>query len=308
MRTPTDTRPDAPRRRVDGVLLLDKPVGLTSNAALQRVKHLFRADKAGHTGTLDPAASGLLPVCFGEATKFAHMLLDADKSYVATLRLGITTSTGDAEGERVRERAVEASRAEIEAVLPRFVGEIAQCPPRHAALKYRGRNYYEYARAGIEIPRAERIVVVKELRIEAWSPPEVELRVRCGKGTYIRVLAEDIGEALGCGAHLAALRRIATGSFDLAAASSLDALTALQEAERDRRLLAPDALVAALPRLDLDPDEETRMRRGQSILRDGLADGTYRAYAGDLFAGVAHCVGGRLRARRLMAGSSTRIS
>ncbi|HXX84723.1 MAG TPA: tRNA pseudouridine(55) synthase TruB [Casimicrobiaceae bacterium] len=289
------------RRRVDGVLLLDKPVGLTSNAALQRVKRLYRAEKAGHTGTLDPLASGLLPICLGEATKFAHMLLDADKSYVATIRLGVTTSTADAEGEVLRARPIEVSRDDVEAVLPRFVGTIAQRPPRHAALKYRGRNYYEYARAGVEIPRAERNVVVSELALEHWSPPDFVIWVRCGKGTYVRVLAEDIGEALGCGAHLAALRRAATGGFDLRAAATLETLATLSEAERDLRLLATDALVAALPRIDLTADEAARLRQGQAVARAGVPEGIYRVYATDVFAGVAHSHHGKLQPRRLVA-------
>src|SRR5438067_11267681 len=195
------------RRRVDGVLLLDKSVGLSSNAALQQAKRRFRAEKAGHTGTLDPLATGLLPICLGEATKFAHLLLDADKTYIATLRLGTTTTTGDAEGEVVRTRVVAASRKHLEDVLPRFVGRIAQVPPRYSALKRDGRNYYEYAREGVEIVRTAREVEVRDIVLTSWRAPEVELRVHCGKGTYIRALAEDIGEALGCGAHLAALSR-----------------------------------------------------------------------------------------------------
>jgi tRNA pseudouridine55 synthase len=289
------------RRRVDGVLLLDKPVGVTSNEALQRVKRLYRAEKAGHTGTLDPLASGLLPICFGEATKFAHTLLDAEKSYVATIRMGVTTSTADAEGEVLRERPVEVSRGDVEAVLPRFVGTIAQLPPRHAALKFQGRNYYEYARAGIDIPRAEREVVVSELALDRWSPPDFTLRVRCGKGTYVRVLAEDIGEALGCGAHLAALRRTATGGFALDAAATLEMLATLPEARRDLRLLATDALVIALPRLDLDRGEAASLRQGQRIACAGLPDGAYRTYAAGVFAGVAHSHQGSLRPRRLVA-------
>src|SRR4249920_288764 len=192
------------RRRVDGVLLLDKPVGLSSNAALQQAKRRFRAEKAGHTGTLDPLASGLLPICFGEATKFAHMLLEGDKTYAATVRLNLTTTTGDAEGDPVDERPVHVSRRDIEGALARFVGPIAQIPPRHAALKYRGRNYYEYAREGIEIPRAARSVDVNAIELVDWAAPDAVLRVACSKGTYVRVLAEDIGRALGSCAHLVA--------------------------------------------------------------------------------------------------------
>jgi tRNA pseudouridine55 synthase len=292
------------RRRIDGVLLLDKPVGWTSNAALQQAKRLYRAEKAGHTGTLDPAASGLLPICFGEATKFAQMLLDADKSYVATIRLGVTTTTGDVEGEVVREQPVGVEREDIQAVLPRFVGSIQQRPPRYAALKYRGRNYYEYARAGIDIPRTARDVVVKELALERWSSPDAQLRICCSKGTYVRALAEDIGEALGCGAHLAQLRRTATGGFELASAASLVLLEELSPVARDLRLLKPEVLVAALPRVDLAPEEATRVRHGQSIARVELVDGAYRTYASNAFAGVAHSFRGRLQPWRLVAQSA----
>src|SRR5947199_10295601 len=215
------------RRRLDGVLLLDKTRGLSSNAALQRAKRLYRAEKAGHTGTLDPLATGLLPICFGEATKFAQLLLDADKTYVATLRLGLTTTTGDAEGEVLATRPVVSSADELKAVLPRFVGRIAQVPPRHSALKRDGRKYYEYAREGLEIVRTAREVEVRDIELTSWRAPEVELRVHCGKGTYIRALAEDIGEALGCGAHLAALSRTGAGEFALAHAVTLDALAEL---------------------------------------------------------------------------------
>jgi len=292
------------RRRINGVLLLDKPVGWTSNAALQQAKRLYRAEKAGHTGTLDPAASGLLPICFGEATKFAQMLLDADKRYVATIRLGVTTSTGDVEGEVVRQQPVRVEREDIQAVLPRFVGSIQQRPPRYAALKYRGRNYYEYARAGVDIPRTARNVVVKELTLERWSSPDAQLRICCSKGTYVRALAEDIGEALGCGAHLAQLRRTATGGFDLTGAATLALLDELSEVARDLRLLNPDVLVDALPRVDLAPEEAARVRHGQSIARAELVDGAYRTYASNAFAGVAHSFRGRLQPWRLVAQSS----
>lgn len=301
---PIRPRGRAPWRKVDGVLLLDKPVGLSSNAALQRARRLYRAEKAGHTGTLDPLAGGLLPVCFGEATKFAHMLLDADKVYAATVRLGSTTTTGDAEGDRVDARPVVVSRRDIEAALPRFVGPIAQIPPRHAALKFQGRNYYEYARAGVDIPRVAREVVVHELAVAAWKPPDLELRVTCGKGTYVRVLAEDLGAVLGCGAHLAALRRVASGGFAVDAAVALDALAALDEAARDALLLPIDTLVAGTPRVDLGAGEAWRLGRGQAVARPDLADGDYRAYAGDAFVGVVRSNGGVVRARRLRAAAN----
>jgi len=289
------------RRRVDGVLLLDKSIGLSSNAALQQVKRLFRAEKAGHTGTLDPLASGLLPICFGEATKFAHMLLDADKTYVATVRLGTTTTTGDAEGGVLETRDVSACVRDVEAVLPRFIGHLTQIPPRYAALKYQGRNYYEYAREGIEIPRPARDVVVYSMTLDAWTRPDLHLTIRCGKGTYVRVLAEDIGSALGCGAHLAALRRIETGGQRLDAGLTLDALAALSEEQRDARLLPPDTLVASLPRIDLGPDEATRFAQGQALTRLALGDASYRVYAADMFAGIGLAIDGTLAPRRLIA-------
>ena len=300
-----------PRRAIDGVLLLDKGVGLSSNAALQRARRLYRAEKAGHTGTLDPLASGLLPICFGEATKFAHMLLEGDKTYAATVRLGVTTTTGDAEGDPVDQRPVSVSRADIDAALDRFVGSIAQIPPRHAALKYRGRNYYEYAREGIDIPRVAREVIIHELKLHRWTPPDVELGVRCGKGTYVRVLAEDLGTALGCGAHLAALRRLASGGFDVGEAMSLEALEALDDGARDARLLPVDTLLASLPRLDLEAGDAWCLERGQAIAVGDLPDADYRAYAAGRFVGVARANAGLLRPRRLRAtgnaGDSPRL-
>jgi tRNA pseudouridine55 synthase len=296
--TPSETRPE--RRRVDGVLLLDKPRGLSSNAALQRAKRLYRADKAGHTGTLDPLATGLLPICFGEATKFANLLLDADKTYLATLRLGVTTTTGDAEGDIVQERAVAGSRQEIDSVLPRFIGRIAQVPPRHSALKRDGRNYYEYARAGIEIERRPREVEIRAIEVVAWRSAEVELSVRCGKGTYIRALAEDIGEALGCGAHLSALARTAAGEFALADAATLDALEGRSEADRDAALLPVDAPVRRLDRVDLSGPEAQRLSHGQA-LACVRPDSVVRVYADGAFAGIADVRAGIIRARRMLA-------
>jgi tRNA pseudouridine55 synthase len=293
------------RRRVDGVLLLDKPVGLSSNAALQQAKRRFRAGKAGHTGTLDPLASGLLPICFGEATKFAHMLLGADKTYAATVRLGTTTSTGDAEGEVLQTGDVAVTRQDVEAVLPRFIGHITQIPPRYAALKFQGRNYYEYAREGIEIPRPGREVVVRSMTLDAWSPPDVCLTIRCGKGTYVRTLAENIGSALGCGAHLAALRRIETGGLQITASCTLETLAGLSDDECDALLLPPDTLVAPLPRIDLEASEALRFAQGQALTRAGLPDATYRVYAADGFAGIALAIDGTVRPRRLTATAAS---
>jgi len=293
------------RRRVNGVLLLDKPVGLSSNAALQQAKRRFRAEKAGHTGTLDPLASGLLPICFGEATKFAHMLLDADKTYAATVRLGTTTTTGDAEGEVSQTRDVTVTRQEIDAVLPRFIGRITQIPPRYAALKFQGRNYYEYAREGVEIPRPGREVVIHSMTLDAYTPPDLSLTILCGKGTYVRVLAEDIGSALGCGAHLTALRRLETGGLPLSASCTLETLAGLSDDECDARLLPPDALVAALPRIDLEPIEALRFAQGQAVARTGLPDATYRVYTAEGFAGIAVAIAGTVRPRRLTVGGAS---
>jgi tRNA pseudouridine55 synthase len=296
------------KRRIDGVLLLDKPRGLSSNAALQRAKRLFRAYKAGHTGTLDPLATGLLPICFGDATKFAQALLDADKTYAAMLRLGATTTTGDVEGEVVATRPVTASRQEVEALLKKFVGRIAQVPPRHSALKRDGRKYYEYARAGVEIARHAREVEIRELELLSWQSPDLELRVRCGKGTYIRVLAEDIGAALGCGAHLTGLSRTGSGGFALADAVTLDDLQQRSEADRDAALLPVDALVAGLARLDLGDNDAIRLVQGQAVVRGGLVDGIVRVYTAGGFAGVASVAGGIVRARRLIAQTPSRLS
>ena len=289
------------RRRVDGVLLLDKPMGLTSNAALQRAKRLFRAEKAGHTGTLDPLASGLLPLCFGEATKFAQSLLDARKEYVAVIRFGIGTSTGDAEGETIAEQAADFTRADLEAALPRFLGRILQVPPRHAALKHEGRAYYEYARAGVAIPRVPREIDVGAIEIIECTPPTASLRVECGKGTYIRVLAEDLGAALGIPAHLAALRRTASGAFTLRNAVSLEMLEGLDSAARDALLLPVEGLVASLPRLDVEADGARALMQGRTIpAGNPLATGRHRCHAADRFLGVVDIAGGVIRPLRMM--------
>ena len=290
----------APRRRVDGVLLLDKPPGLSSNAALQRAKWLYAAAKAGHTGTLDPLASGLLPLCFGDATKFAQALLDAPKAYVATLRFGVATTTGDAEGDIVAEMPVTFSREALAAAATRFVGRIAQVPPRHAALKYQGRNYYDYARAGIEIPRPAREVDIAAIEIVDWAPPTAVLRVACGKGTYIRVLAEDLAAAVGSCAHLTALRRTATGPFLLDDAVTLDALAAMAPAARDALLLPVDAPLAGVARIEVDAPSALALAQGRRAAAAGAAAGRCRCYGpGGQFLGLVEVEGGMLRALRL---------
>jgi tRNA pseudouridine55 synthase len=219
-------------RPVDGVLLLDKAAGVTSNAALQGVRRLYRAAKAGHTGTLDPLATGLLPVLFGEATKFGRELLDADKTYAAEIALGASTTTGDAEGDVVERRPVTSTRADIDRVLAGFRGEGAQVPPMYSALKRDGRPLYDYARAGKSVERAARPITIHELTLDAAAGDRLAVTVRCSKGTYIRVLAEDIGRSLGCGAHLARLRRLAIGPFSVAEAATAEGLAALDPVAR----------------------------------------------------------------------------
>ena len=299
------TRVDAsrlPRRRVDGVLLLDKPTGLTSNAALQRAKRLYRAEKAGHTGTLDPLASGLLPLCFGEATKFAQSLLDARKEYVATLRFGIATSTGDSEGATIAKSAAEFTRPELERALVQFVGPIRQVPPRHAALKHEGRAYYEYARAGVEIPRVPRDIHIGAIEILAFSLPTITLRVECGKGTYIRVLAEDLGAALDSCAHLTALRRMASGRFTLEGSVTLAALEAIDDpAAREALLLPVECLVTSMPRLDVGADDARALTQGRAVTVAASGVGRHRCHAAASgFLGVVDLVDGVIRPVRMM--------
>lgn len=261
------------RHKVDGVLLLDKPAGLTSNAALQKAKWLLQALKAGHTGTLDPFATGLLPLCFGEATKFSQYLLDADKTYLAELRLGVRTSTGDPEGEVVETRPVVVDLAQVRAVLPRFTGDILQTPPMHSALKRDGQPLYKLARQGIEVERSARPVTVHAIEIVDLDDAVLRLRVHCGKGLYVRTLAEDIGAALGCGASLSALRREAVGPFHVEDAIGLVELEAIDADARADELDPVDCLVDGLPRLDLDIESTWQMGHGQSIWRAGLRVG-----------------------------------
>jgi tRNA pseudouridine55 synthase len=286
-----------------GVLLLDKPVGLSSNDALQKAKRLFRAEKAGHTGTLDPLASGLLPLCFGAATKFSQVSLDADKAYRATLKLGITTTTGDAEGEVLRERPVALDRAAIEAACRRFTGTIDQVPPMHSALKKDGKALYEYARAGLEVVREARRVTIHGIAIVDWHDDVLVVDVRCSKGTYVRTLAEDIGEALGCGAHLAALRRTASGPLLVEQAVTLDVLAAMEEPQREALLLPADALLADWPQVQLNDADAGRFLSGMRR-RVTLADQpAVRVYGPQprAFLGSAHVQAGELIADRLLS-------
>ena len=259
------------RDQVDGVLLLDKPVGWSSNDALIKAKRILNAKKAGHTGTLDPFATGLLPLCFGEATKFAQDLLEADKRYEAVVHLGQTTATGDTEGAVIATRAVDVTVDQILAVLVRFRGPIEQVPPMYSALKRDGKPLYEYARAGITLEREARPVTIHELEFIAYDAPFLTLSVTCSKGTYIRVLGEDIGLALGCGAHLNALRRTRVGELTM---ENMVTLAQLEQQSAPRDLLAPvDALLSTFAQVALTPELATRFLQGQRIAlgKEGIA-------------------------------------
>lgn len=252
-----------PRDLVDGVLLLDKPVGLSSNDALIKAKRVMNAKKAGHTGTLDPFATGLLPLCFGEATKFSQDLLEADKTYEATVHLGIMTNTGDTEGEAIETREVDVTIEQIEAALARFRGPILQVPPMYSALKRDGKALYEYAREGITLEREARPVTIHGLELIGYDAPMLKIRVTCSKGTYVRVLGEDIGAALGTGAHLNALRRIQVGALT---AEKMITLEDLQAHAEPLSLLAPvDALLSSFPSVELTPELAKRFLNGQRL-------------------------------------------
>ena len=294
------------RRPVHGVLLLDKPIGLSSNQALQKAKWLLRAEKAGHTGTLDPLATGVLPLCFGAATKFSQMHLDADKAYETVVRLGVKTSTADAEGEVISERPVSVTPAQLEAVVQQFTGPIAQVPPMHSALKKDGKALYEYARAGIEVEREARHVTIYALKVVQAlvdaAQPAIKLIVDCSKGTYIRTLAEDIGAALGCGAHLIGLRRTAIAHFDLRDGYNWQQLEAMTGAERDACVLPPEALMPDMPRLQLDAVQIKRLAQGQRLgLDTGLPDGKVCLYGPQGFIGTGLLQGRRLAPERLLS-------
>lgn len=296
------------RRPVNGVLLLDKPNGWTSNAALQTVKRLYQAQKAGHTGSLDPLASGLLPICLGEATKLSGFLLNADKAYRFTCRLGVTTTTGDAEGDVVATRPVGSwNRLQIEAVLQQFIGPLQQIPPMYSAVKRDGQPLYKLARRGIEVERTPRPVTIHELRLLGQTADELECEMRCSKGTYVRTLAVDLGEALGCGAHVSALRRTAVEPYDTARMVSLDALRERAEdglAALDELLLPMDTSVTNWPAITVFGDTAFYLRQGQPVLVPRApTTGWVRLYQGDeLFIGIGEILDdGRVAPRRLIA-------
>lgn len=268
-----------PKKNISGVLLLDKPLGYSSNQALQKIKLLYQAAKAGHTGTLDPLATGLLPLCFGEATKFAHFLTDADKVYIAIVKFGITTNTGDAEGQVLSVKDVNISKMQLEQVCSQFLGVISQVPPMYSALKHEGKAMYEYARAGVEIERASRAVTIHNIEINAFDRDVATITVKCSKGTYIRTLAEDIGAQIGCGAHLIGLRRTATANYHINQAITIEQFEAMSVAQRALLLRPADSAVEHLPEITLDIDSAFYLQQGQAILHSGnIPEGLIRLY------------------------------
>ncbi|MFC0336755.1 tRNA pseudouridine synthase B [Kushneria avicenniae] len=292
-------------RPINGVLLLDKHEGVSSNRALQQVRGLYQAQKAGHTGTLDPMATGLLPICLGEATKFSSWLLDADKRYLASIRLGVVTDTGDREGEVLKQRSVpDLEDGDIETVLADFVGEIEQVPPMYSALKHQGQPLYAHARAGRELERAPRRVSIYDIALTSRHARGFSLDVSVSKGTYIRTLAEDIGERLGCGAHLEGLRRLRTGPFNDGNMLDFEALEAMSDEQRLEKLLPVDALINHLPQLDTDDDGAQRILHGQPVSLDtnGLEEGSVaRLYHDHALLGVVTVSGpGQCSPRRLI--------
>ena len=291
------------KKNINGILLLDKPLGFSSNQALQRVKWLLQAAKAGHTGTLDPLATGLLPLCFGEATKFAHYLTDADKTYRATIKLGVTTTTGDAEGAVLNTLPVNVTSNQFDEACRKFVGVISQVPPMYSALKHEGKALYEYAREGLEIERKVRTVTIHAIEVLSFAGDVAEIEVTCTKGTYIRTLAEDIGVDLGCGAHLIGLRRTATASYDIAEAITLEAFEALSSEERLAKLAPPETAVDYLPSVMLDADSAFYLMQGQAVWRSGnIPVGLLRLYdERNVFLGLGEQQSdGKIAPKRLM--------
>ncbi|HID49295.1 MAG TPA: tRNA pseudouridine(55) synthase TruB [Chromatiales bacterium] len=294
-------------RNVDGILLLDKPLGMTSNTALQAVKRLFRAAKAGHTGNLDPLATGLLPICLGEATKISGFLLDSDKTYIGTIKLGVTTRTADAEGEILQTRPVPVLQpAQVSEVLDRFTGEIRQVPPMHSAVKVNGKPLYKLARQGLEIEREARTVTIHALKLLRLEGDELDIELHCSKGTYVRTLAEEIGEALGCGAHLGALRRTGSGPFQIEQAVTLAGVEQLAgeglEA-LDARLLPIEQALSDWPVIRLTRNSAHYVQQGQPVqVPRAPTSGWVRLQREDgRFLGVGHILeDGRVAPKRLI--------
>ena len=291
------------KREIDGVFLLNKPLGFSSNQALKKIQWLFNAKKAGHTGTLDPMASGLLPICIGEATKFSNRLLEANKTYIATVQLGLTTTTGDQEGEVLSQKEVVLKSNQLQETLQKFIGDITQIPPMFSALKFEGKPLYEYARQGIEIERKPRPVTIYDIKLNKIEESIVILEVICSKGTYIRTLAEDIGHALGCGAYLKGLERTQTGNFQLSDALTIEAIEAMSMASREKTLLPVDALLEGLSSIELTLTETEAIKKGQAIDFNGKNDKELRLYGvSGQFLGVGQPdLQGRLFPKRLIA-------
>ncbi len=294
-------------RNVNGILLLDKPLGVTSNAALQQVKRLYRAAKAGHTGNLDPLATGLLPICFGEATKISSFLLDSDKRYVGTIKLGVITRTADAEGEVLETRPVgDYSEAQIREVLDRFTGQIEQVPPMHSAVKVNGTPLYKLAHKGMEIERKPRTVTIYSIALLRHAGDELEIEIHCSKGTYVRTLAEEIGEALGCGGHLSALRRTASGPFTLDEAVTMEQIEAAAEQgfeALDALLLPIERALDDWPAVNLTDNSAYYVQQGQPVLvPQAPTSGWVRLHRPDGgFLGVGHILDdGRVAPKRLI--------
>lgn len=267
------------KRNVNGVLLLDKPLGFSSNQALQKVKWLYQAAKAGHTGTLDPLATGLLPICLGEATKFAQYVTDADKTYIATIKLGITTTTADAEGKVLSTAPVNITQSQLEQACQKFIGEISQIPPMYSALKHEGRPLYTYARDGVDIGRQARLISIKNITLNVFLRDIAQITVICSKGTYIRTLAEDIGKNLGCGAHLIGLRRTETAGYLLSQAVTIEQLEALPIEVRAELLLPLDSAIESLPKVIINTDVVDFLMQGQPVWISGIVPtGDLRLY------------------------------
>ena len=288
-------------------MLIDKPLGYSSNQALQKVKWLFQASKAGHTGTLDPLATGLLPICLGEATKFAQYVTDADKTYDATIKFGMTTTTGDAEGDILITSAVNFTRPQFESACQQLIGEITQVPPMYSALKHEGKSLYEYARAGIDIERKPRLINVRNITINTFAQDIAQITVVCSKGTYIRTLAEDIGAILGCGAHLVGLQRTETAGYLLPQAVTLAQLEAMSAESRDALLLPVDSAIQYLPKLVLNKEAAFFVMQGQSVWQSGITTtGDLRLYdEQDQFLGLGFLQDdGKVAPKRLIVKSS----
>lgn len=300
-------QPKRIKKNIDGIFLLDKPIGYSSNQALQKVKWLFKAAKAGHTGTLDPLATGLLPICFGEATKFAQYVTDADKTYIASVKFGATTTTGDAEGEVLTQAPVTFDLATLKKTCAKFLGEITQIPPMHSALKFEGKALYEYARAGVEVERKARQITIYIITVESFVEAVATITVTCSKGTYIRTLAEDIGIALGCGAHLIGLRRTETAGFKICDAITLEQLIekSEQNASLETLLQPVDAAILNFPAIQLEKNAAFRITQGQVVKMSDkniqTMVGEVRAYDEESrFLGLCQCEQGKIMPKRLI--------